>query len=48
MHIRIDNGWISMKRLAIISGPSFAVDIVNKEPVGLSIASKNKETIKNI
>ena len=34
--------YISVKNLAVISGPSFAIDIVNKVPIGLSLASKNK------
>ena len=34
--------YISIKNLAVISGPSFAIDIVNKVPIGLSLASKNK------
>lgn len=34
--------YISTKNLAVISGPSFAIDIVNKVPIGLSLASKNK------
>lgn len=34
------------KKLAIISGPSFAIDILNNEPVALSIASKSKSTLK--
>lgn len=42
---------IKTKRISVISGPSFAIDIINKVPTGLSIASKNKKTnnvIKNI
>lgn len=31
--------------IAVISGPSFAVDIVTKKPIGLSVASKTPETI---
>jgi len=45
------NKNIKTKNLAVISGPSFAIDIAHNEPVGLSIASKNKDTItliKNI
>lgn len=37
---------IKTKNVAVISGGSFAIDIANLEPVGLSIASKSKETIK--
>ena len=32
-------------KLAIISGGGFAIDIIKKVPIGLSLASKNKETI---
>lgn len=39
---------IDTKYLAVISGPSFAIDLAKNEPVGLTIASKNKETIKVI
>ena len=39
---------IKSKNISVISGPSFAIDLANNEPVGLSIASKNKETIKII
>ena len=39
---------IRSKRVGIVSGPSFAIDVVNDEPVGLTIASKNKETINKI
>ena len=37
---------INTKNLAVISGPTFAVDIASLEPIGLSIASKNKNTIE--
>ena len=36
--------YISTKRLAVISGPSFAVDIAKGDPVGLAMASKAKVT----
>lgn len=36
------------KKLAVISGPSFAIDIAKKEPVGLTVACKCKKTIKLI
>lgn len=39
---------INTKYLSVISGPSFAIDLARNEPVGLTIASKNKETIKVI
>ncbi len=39
---------IKTKNIGAISGPSFAVDLVNKVPVGLSCASKNKRTLSYI
>lgn len=36
---------LKTKNIAVISGPSFAIDLVTKMPVGLSIASKSPETI---
>lgn len=36
---------LKTKNIAVISGPSFAVDLVTKMPAGLSIASKSPETI---
>ena len=36
------------KHIAIISGPSFAVDMAFNNPVGLSIASHSKKAIKHI
>lgn len=36
---------LNTKNIAVISGPSFAADIVTKKPVGLSVASKIPETI---
>lgn len=36
---------LDTKNIAVLSGPSFAVDIVSKMPAGLSIASKKPETI---
>ena len=37
---------VDTKNLAVISGPSFAIDIANMHPVGLSIATKNRKTEK--
>ena len=37
--------YMKISKLAVISGPSFAVDIASFNPIGLSIGSKNKETI---
>lgn len=39
---------IKTKYLSVISGPSFAIDLANNDPIGLTIASKNKDTIKLI
>lgn len=39
---------IKTKKIAVISGPSFAVDITNNVPIGLTIASKCKKTSKLI
>lgn len=36
--------YIKTSNIGVISGPSFAIDLVKKVPVGLSIASKNKKT----
>ena len=33
-------------KIAVISGPSFAIDIANNYPVGLTIACQDKETIE--
>lgn len=38
--------YLDTDKIAVISGPSFAVDIVRDAPVGLSLASTNKDTIK--
>lgn len=35
---------VKTRRYAVISGPSFAVDIVTNCPIGLSLASENKKT----
>lgn len=36
---------LKTKNIAVISGPSFAVDLVTKMPAGLSLASRSAETI---
>ena len=36
---------LSTNNIAVISGPTFAVDLVTKMPAGLSLASKKPETI---
>lgn len=38
--------YLDTKNVAVISGPSFAIDLVTKMPAGLSVASTNDETIK--
>lgn len=38
--------YLDTKNIAVISGPSFAIDLVTKMPAGLSVASKRKETIE--
>lgn len=38
--------YIDTKNLCVISGGSFAIDIVSKMPVGLSVASKNENARK--
>lgn len=36
--------YIKTKNLAVISGPSFAIDIASNVPIGLTLATKNKNT----
>lgn len=36
--------YLDTKNLAVISGPSFAVDLVTKMPAGLTLATENEET----
>ena len=38
--------YLDTKNIAVISGPSFAVDLVCKMPAGLTLATKSKETEK--
>lgn len=40
--------YIKTANFAIISGPSFAIDLVNKGTCGLTLASKSSETIEMI
>ena len=35
-------------KIGVISGPTFAIDIINNSPIGLSLASYNPETSKQI
>jgi len=37
--------YIKTKKIAVISGPSFAVDIINDIPIGLSLGSMDWDTI---
>ncbi|MCH5166474.1 MAG: NAD(P)H-dependent glycerol-3-phosphate dehydrogenase [Erysipelotrichales bacterium] len=37
--------FINTRKLAVISGPSFAIDIANLEPIGLSIATRSNATL---
>lgn len=37
--------YLNTKNIAVISGPSFAVDLVTKMPAGLSVASRSAETV---
>lgn len=39
---------IKTKNIGAISGPSFAIDLVKKVPIGLSVASKSKRTLNVI
>lgn len=36
--------YIDTENIAVISGPSFAKDVVEKKPIGLSLATKNNNT----
>lgn len=38
--------YLNTKNVAVISGPSFATDLVTKMPAGLSLASHSKKTIE--
>ncbi len=40
--------YIDTNQVGVISGPSFAIDVANKVPVGLSLASENETTIQVI
>lgn len=37
--------YLNTENIAVISGPTFAIDLTSKMPAGLSIASKSSETI---
>lgn len=36
--------YLDTKNIAVISGPSFAIDLVTKMPAGLSLGSRNEKT----
>lgn len=38
--------YLDTKNIAVISGPTFAIDLITKMPAGLSVASKNLKTIE--
>jgi len=38
--------YIKTKNIAVISGPSFAEDLITKMPAGLTLASKSSKTLK--
>lgn len=38
--------YIKTKKVAVVSGPSFAIDIAKKIPIGLTLATENKTTEK--
>lgn len=40
--------YIDSDKVGVISGPTFAIDVAHKVPIGLSLASKNEDTIKII
>lgn len=40
--------YINTDKIAVISGPSFAKDVVTKKPIGLTLATTNDETKKII
>ena len=42
---QIVSKYLNTNNIAVISGPSFAVDIITKKPIGLTVASKSSETI---
>lgn len=45
---QVFKSFVKTNKLAVMSGPSFAIDLANSEPVGLTLASKNKKTIQKI
>ncbi|MDD2238476.1 MAG: NAD(P)-dependent glycerol-3-phosphate dehydrogenase [Bacilli bacterium] len=45
---QVFNDYIKTKYISVISGPSFAIDVVNNEPIGFAIASKSFKTKSKI
>ena len=43
MHSIVEK-YINTEKIAVISGPSFAVDLITRKPAGLSLACKSAET----
>lgn len=39
---------LNAKNVAVISGPTFAIDMINNEPVALAIAGSNKKVIEKV
>lgn len=39
---------LKAKHIAVISGPTFAIDLINKEPSSLSVSSTSKKALKTI
>lgn len=40
--------YVSKEKIVVISGPSFAIDVVSKQPTGLTIASENKSSMRRV
>ncbi len=45
---QIFKDYIKTKNISVISGPSFAIDVVNNNPIGFSIAGESSETKETI
>lgn len=43
---QVVNSHINTNKIAVLSGPTFAYDVIKKAPMGLSIATENIETFK--
>ena len=44
--VNIVKKYINTKKICVISGGTFAVDMIKKVPLGLSLACKNKSTVR--